>query len=140
MLYKIIVLCIYILALTGHGTEYMSDTIDQTLLVLKTAIPNIFISWPQAVDNGLLLCHLKAVFSFCTLVIIPVCGMCAKLCGRVSINFLNYVIMLSLKGLQTFGNHFQTSSNHIQSTIHATYKIPYQTINQKQRYKLISFL
>ena len=66
----------------------------------------IFISWPQAVDNGLLLCHLKTVFSFCTLVIIPVCGMFARLCCRVFINFLKYAIMLSLNHqLRQFAPH-----------------------------------
>ena len=45
-----------------------------------------------------------------------------------------------LKGYKTFGNYSQTSSNHIQNTIHATYKISYQTKNQKPRYNLINFL
>ena len=54
--------------------------------------------------------------------------------------FLGLMIQTFLKGLQTFGNYFQIGSNHIQSTIHATYKISYQTINQKLRYELISFL
>ena len=43
------------------------------------------------------------------------------------------------KGIKTFGNYFQTSSNHIPSTIYATYKIPCQTSDQKLRYKLINF-
>ena len=45
-----------------------------------------------------------------------------------------------LKGSQTFGCYFQTSSNHIPSTRDATYKISYQTNHQKPRYKLINFL
>ena len=49
-------------------------------------------------------------------------------------------LILLLKGLETFGNRFLTSSSHIRFTIHATYKIPYQTNNQKSRHSLINFL
>ena len=45
-----------------------------------------------------------------------------------------WTVSCKLMGSQTFAHYFQTCSNH-----HATYNAPYQTNNQKPKYKLINF-
>ena len=45
-----------------------------------------------------------------------------------------WTVSCKLMGSQTFAHYLQTCSNH-----HATYNAPYQTNNQKPKYKLINF-